>query len=182
MIKLAPLAPLATAGAAVLALSVLSGCGGNDTDSATDDSGAATGSTDVSIADLEGMTFEASTPDALDSSKQSLVDGSPITVGFEGSNLSASAGCNGMGGKVAVDGGTLDVKGGLVGTEMACADPVMAQERWLSDFLTSAPEIALDGDTLTLTGADGTLTLVAVEGGEAPADPDQPDDGVSSLN
>lgn len=181
MIKLAPLAPLATAGAAVLALTVLAGCGGADTDSATDDTGAA-GSTDLSIADLEGLTFEASTPDALDSAQQTLVDGSPITVGFEDSGLSASAGCNGLGGKVAVDGGTLDVRGGLVGTEMACADPVMAQERWLSDFLTSSPEIELDGDTLTLTGADDTLTLVAVEGGEAPADPDQPDDGVSSLN
>lgn len=182
MIKLAPLARLATAGAAVLALSVLAGCGGADSDSATDDSGANTGSADVSMADLEGLTFEASTPDALDSAKQSLVEGSPITVGFEDSNLSASAGCNGLGGKVAVDGGTLDVKGGLVGTEMACGDAVMAQERWLSDFLTSAPEISLDGDTLTLSGDDDTLTLVAVEGGEAPADPDEPDDGVSSLN
>lgn len=176
MIKLAPLAIIGTA---VLALSA---CGGADTDNATDDSGAATGSTDVSIADLEGMTFEASTPDALDSSKQSLVDGSPITVGFEDSNLSASAGCNGMGGKVAVSDGTLEVQGGLVGTEMACGDAIMAQERWLSGFLTGSPEIALDGDTLTLSGDDGTLTLVAVEGAEAPADPDAPDDGVSSRN
>lgn len=173
------LAPLAIIGTAVLALSA---CGGADSDNATDSNGADAGSADVSIADLEGTTFEASTPDALDSAKQSLVDGSPITVGFEGSNLSASAGCNGMGGKVAVTDGTLEVKGGLVGTEMACDDPIMAQERWLNDFLTGSPEIALDGDTLTLTGADGTLTLVAVEGAEAPADPDAPDDGVSSLN
>ena len=96
MIKLAPLAIIGTA---VLALSA---CGGADSDNATDSNGAGAGSADVSIADLEGTTFEASTPDALDSAKQSLVDGSPITVGFEGSNLSASAGCNGMGGKVAV--------------------------------------------------------------------------------
>lgn len=176
MTKFAPLAILATA---VLALT---SCGSDDSDRATDATDAG-GSSAVTLADLEGTTFEAASPDALSAKKQQLVEGSPITVGFdEEGNLQASAGCNGMGAAASVDGGRLELDGGLVGTEMACEDEVMAQERWLSTFLTSSPEIALDGDTLTLSGDAGTLTLTAAEGAEAPADPDAPDDGVSSVN
>ena len=36
-------------------------------------------------------------------------------------------------------------------TEMACEPPLMAQDQWLSNFLTSGPTYTLDGDTLTLT-------------------------------
>lgn len=174
MIKLAPFAAIATA---VLALSA---CGGSDSDNATDTTGAG-GSTEVSIADLEGTTFEAASADALTSPRQSLVEGSVITVGFEGSDLQASAGCNGLFGNASIDGGVLEVDG-MGGTEMACEDALMAQERWLTKFLSSSPEISLDGGTLTLTTDDTTLTLTEAEGAEAPADPDAPDDGVTSMN
>ncbi len=38
----------------------------------------------------------------------------------------------------------------------------MEQDTWLAEFLTSSPEISLDGDTLTLTGSDATISLEAV--------------------
>ena len=35
----------------------------------------------------------------------------------------------------------------------------MEQDTWLSDFLMDLPTISLDGETLTLTGGDTTITL-----------------------
>jgi heat shock protein HslJ len=171
------LAPLAIAGTALLALSA---CGSADSDGATDASDDG-GSAAVTLDDLAGTSYQATTGDALSSADQSLVEGSTVVVGFEGAGLTASAGCNGLFGDASIADGVLEVEG-MGGTEMACADDLMAQERWLTEFLSSSPEIALDGGTLTLTGGDTTLTLSEVEGAEAPADPDAPDDGVTSMN
>jgi heat shock protein HslJ len=55
-------------------------------------------------------------------------------------------------------------------TEMACDPPVlMDQDSWLASFLSSRPAVSLDGDTLTLSGADVTMTLLDRE----VADPDR---------
>jgi heat shock protein HslJ len=54
----------------------------------------------------------------------------------------------------------------MASTMMACSDELMAQDTWLSAFLSSGPAIALDGDTLTLTGDDATLALAAVQPAE----------------
>ena len=48
-------------------------------------------------------------------------------------------------------------------TMMACPDPLMAQDTWLSEFLASSPTIALDGSTLTFTGDDASITLEEIE-------------------
>lgn len=41
--------------------------------------------------------------------------------------------------------------GPFASTMMACEQPLMDQDTWLSDFLTSSPNVALDGSTLPLT-------------------------------
>ena len=49
----------------------------------------------------------------------------------------------------------------MVSTMMACEQALMDQDTWVSEFLTSSPEISLDGGTLTLTGSDATISLEA---------------------
>ena len=52
---------------------------------------------------------------------------------------------------------------GPASTMMACDEPLMEQDGWLSEFLSASPTIALDGSTLTLTGDDTTITLDEIE-------------------
>jgi heat shock protein HslJ len=49
---------------------------------------------------------------------------------------------------------------------MGCAEDLAEQDAWLSEFLSSSPAISLDGDTLTLSGDDATLTFAAVQPAE----------------
>ena len=55
-------------------------------------------------------------------------------------------------------------------TEMGCDPALHDQDEWLSQFLGSDPQIALDGDELTLTSGGVTITLLDRE----VADPDLP--------
>ena len=103
-----------------------------------------------------------------------LVAGSQIRLNFDGDRLGASAGCNQLGGTWSIDGDVLVVPDEMVMTEMACDPPaLMDQDTWLASFLTSRPSVALDGDTLALTGGDVTITLLDRE----VADPDRPLEG-----
>jgi heat shock protein HslJ len=72
-------------------------------------------------------------------------------------SLGFHAGCNQMGGKVSLDGGTvtMDQYGA---TEMACPDR-QAQEAWLAKLMTDRPKWKLEGDTLTLTKGSTTVVL-----------------------
>ena len=89
-------------------------------------------------------------------------------MAFQGGTVSISAGCNSMSGGYAVVDGRL-MTDQMAMTEMACAEPLMAQDQWISAFVAGAG-IALDGDSLTL-GKDGvTLTLTD----RVVADPDRP--------
>ena len=107
--------------------------------------------------DLTGQAFESTSVEGYD-----LVEGSTIELGFETDALEARAGCNSLTGGYTITDGTLEV-GAMASTMMACDDALMEQDQWLSDFLTSGPDIALDGDTLTLTGSETTVTLATVE-------------------
>jgi len=97
-----------------------------------------------------------------------LVAGSQVRLAFQGGSLSANAGCNSMSGGYEVVGGRLEV-GPMATTEMACEEPLMAQDQWLAAFLPDAG-IVLDGDTLTLDKDGVTLTLTD----RVVADPDRP--------
>jgi len=87
------------------------------------------------------------------------VGGSEIRLTFQDGQLSGSAGCNAMGGEYRIEDGRL-ITGMLVMTEMACEEPLMAQEAWFAQLLQDGPAIALDGNTLVLTGEGVVLTMV----------------------
>jgi len=112
---------------------------------------------------LEGRTFLSTAIDG-----RALVAGSRVRLSFEGGQISASAGCNSMGGPYALVGNRL-VARQLATTEMACDPPLMDQDQWLAGLLDGAV-IALDGDTLTLAKDGVRLTLRDRE----VADPDRP--------
>ena len=135
---------------ALVALSALAlaACG-SDSDS---------GSGSAPTADeLAGQAFVSTDVTGYD-----LVADSEIEIGFAADSISAQAGCNSQNGGYTITDGTLEVTA-MMSTMMACDDALMAQDTWLSEFLTSGPEIALDGETLTLTGSDATITLATVQ-------------------
>jgi heat shock protein HslJ len=136
---------------AIVALSALAfaACG-SDSDSAS-------GSTPTAD-DLAGQAFESTDVTGYD-----LVEGTNVILGFETDTVGAQAGCNTQSGGYTIADGALDVST-MASTMMACDDALMAQDTWLADFLTSSPKISLDGDTLTLTGSDATISLEAKTG------------------
>ncbi len=99
-----------------------------------------------------------------------LVPGTRIRLSFDDGQVGAHAGCNSLGAPYQVVDGRLVVRGGMTMTEMGC-DPLRhAQDEWLGAFLRSGPGVDLDGDTLTLTSAGATLSLLD----RVAADPDRP--------
>jgi heat shock protein HslJ len=134
----------------------LAACGESDASGSTADS-------------LDGRKFLS-----IDVTGHRLVAGSQIRLNFDGDRLGASVGCNQLGGTWSIDGDALVVPDDMVMTEMACDPPArMDQDTWFASFLSSRPTIVLDGDTLTLTSRDVTITLLD---GEV-ADPDRPLEG-----
>lgn len=90
------------------------------------------------------------------------IDGQPAsvpdraTVAFEDNRLSASVGCNGMGGDYRIEGSRL-ITGPLIGTRMFCEGPVWQQEQAVSVLLAGVPEITRSGGKLKLESAGHTL-------------------------
>lgn len=105
-----------------------------------------------------------------------LVAGTRVRLTFDADRLGAHAGCNQLGGTWSIDDDALVVPNDMVMTEMACDPPaLMDQDTWLASFLTSRPDAALDGDTLTLTADEVRITLLDRE----VADPDRPLEGTT---
>jgi heat shock protein HslJ len=100
-----------------------------------------------------------------------LVKGSGIALRFDAGRLGISAGCNSIGGSYAIKDGKLAV-GAMMTTEMACQEPLMAQDQWISAFVNGAA-FTLEGDTLTLA-KDG-VTVTATD--KKVAKPDLPVEG-----
>lgn len=106
-----------------------------------------------------------------------LVPDTRVTLTFRNDGtLGAQAGCNSMGGTWSLDGTTLRIQVGAM-TEMACAEPRMAQDEWLGGWLASGLEATSAGDELVLTGGGVTMTLLDRE----VADPDRPLAGTTWL-
>lgn len=115
---------------------------------------------------LSGRTFVST-----EVAGRQLVAGSEIRLSFDGDNLGVSGGCNQLGGTWSIDGDVLVVPPNMIMTEMACDPPeLMEQDSWVASFLSARPAVALDGDTLTLSGGDVTVTLLDRE----VAEPDRP--------
>ncbi|MGE0154038.1 MAG: META domain-containing protein [Reyranellaceae bacterium] len=72
--------------------------------------------------------------------------------------LGGKASCNNYGGQYKADNGQLELSG-LFATKMACAAPLMAQEQALLQALAKGGSYAIEGGSLTITGADGGRIL-----------------------
>ena len=119
--------------------------------------------------DLDGREFVST-----EVTGHELVEGSEVRLTFDGDRLGASGGCNQLAGTWSIEGDVLVVPEDMVMTQMACEPAaLMEQDSWLASFLSSRPTVVLDGDTLTLSSGDVTMTLLDRE----VADPDRPLEG-----
>lgn len=117
---------------------------------------------DPNSVDLVGRTFIGDDV-KVDDSPQPLAQGTTLRVSFEKGTVGASAGCNSMSGPATWDSGVLIVDERMLSTtEMACSEPVMAQDTWLADLLTSKPRLIESTTTLTLT-SDNTVVVLTDE-------------------
>ncbi len=126
---------------ALLPVLALNACGDDD------EGGGAT--------DLNGRSFTATNVEG-----QTLADGSSLTIAFADDLMSVTGGCNTINGSFTVTDGVLEAPG-LASTKMACEEPLMQQDTWVSALLTSGPTVELDGDELMLSDGSTTVTLTA---------------------
>ncbi|MGB0101006.1 MAG: META domain-containing protein [Nocardioides sp.] len=134
---------LVLATAAVLALGACGSGGGSDADAPTAD-------------DLDGTTYTSTGVSGHD-----LVEGTAVTLSFEGDRMAAAAGCNNQAAAYEVEGATLRWSGEAASTRMACPEDLTAQDQWLAGLLTDGMTVALDGSTLTLASGDVEMVLEA---------------------
>jgi heat shock protein HslJ len=85
-----------------------------------------------------------------------LVEGHPVTVTIEGSQIGGTAACNHYGGRLAVTGGALEISE-LGMTAMGCEEDLMAAESAYMAALAVVESIGGDGDQLVLSGPNVEL-------------------------
>jgi heat shock protein HslJ len=144
---------------ALLALAglTLAACGSDDDSSG----GGSSDSADAPTAEeLDGRTFVSTEVTGYD-----LVEGTEINMIFLADAMSVSGGCNSMNGGFEIGEGVLTA-GPFAATMMACEQPLMDQDTWLNEFLSSLPTIELDGETLTLASGETTMTLAELQPSE----------------
>lgn len=115
---------------------------------------------------LDGKTYLSTAVQGV-----TLVPGTRIQLSFKDGSLSASGGCNSMGGVYTIKDGRLSATQ-MAMTEMGCDPPRMQQDEWLARLLGGAT-ITQAGDTLTLD--DGTIHLTLLD--REIASPDRPIEG-----
>jgi heat shock protein HslJ len=104
---------------------------------------------------VSGKTYTATS-----TTDYTMVPDSKIELAFGADGtLAVSAGCNNMSSSYTIEGDVLKVPV-FAATLKACDDPLMAQDKWVSDLLTSNPTIAAaDDDGIVITGKSGSMTL-----------------------
>jgi heat shock protein HslJ len=101
---------------------------------------------------------------------RALVEGTRIRLTFhDDGRLTASAGCNTLGGHVEVKGDRIEV-GDLSTTEMGCDPSLHEQDEWLAGVLGAGPRFTLEESRLRLGTDDVAIALIDRE----MADPDRP--------
>lgn len=115
---------------------------------------------EVTVRSLDGRSFTGD-----DVTGHDLVEGTTITLGFDGDRLSAGAGCNTTSAGYRLDGDRLVIEGPGMSTLIGCPPELEAQDQWLNGFLADGPTLALDGDDLTLTSDDGDTSMTLSDGG-----------------
>jgi len=81
------------------------------------------------------------------------------SIEFLDGQLNGNVGCNGFGGEYEVDGDTIKL-GPVMSTMMFCEGPVGDQELGTIAVFQESAKFVLDGDTLTITSADGNSVIV----------------------
>jgi heat shock protein HslJ len=81
-----------------------------------------------------------------------------IAFGADG-KVNGNVGCNGFGGDYIVEGNTITF-GQMVSTLMFCEGPVGDQETTTLNVFAGSASFVLDGDTLTITSADGSSVIM----------------------
>lgn len=107
---------------------------------------------------LDGREF-LSTSVTEGGAERPLERGTGISLRFDDGQLSASAGCNIMGGAYRIADGTL-LSDAMSTTEMGCDPGRHAQDEWLSEFLGSRPTVELAGNDLVLSGGMTVIRLL----------------------
>jgi heat shock protein HslJ len=107
-------------------------------------------------ASLDGRTFLSTAIKGVD-----LVPDTQVRLSFADGNLTAQAGCNHLGGAYTIEDATIRTAQ-MSMTEMGCDEPLMRQDEWLAGFVSDVG-FTLEGDTLTLTKGDVSLTLMDKE-------------------
>jgi len=77
----------------------------------------------------------------------------------EKGQMNGNVGCNGFGGGYAIDGDAI-VFDQVVSTLMFCEGPVGVQESVILGVFRDTAGLAVEGDTLTITSADGNAVVV----------------------
>lgn len=92
-----------------------------------------------------------------------IIDGSEVTMmlGSDG-NIGGKSGCNGYGARYQITNDTIKVFPPMIGTQMACAPTIMAQERSYQSLMGDAKSFAVTQEgRLIVTSANGvTSTFV----------------------
>jgi heat shock protein HslJ len=115
-----------------------------------------------------GRTF-LSTSVTENGQDRPLVDSGHISLRFTAGSISARAGCNILDTDGRVDDHRL-ILGQVSMTDMACDQQRMAQDEWLSKFLSERPAWSLSGEELVLSSPTVRIRLLD----RRMADPDRP--------
>lgn len=142
-----------------LFLLIAAACGDDDTAAGVGDDAGGGGGDAV---ELDGRRFW-STSVTDGGADRPLVEGTQIEISFAEGQVSATAGCNSMGGEYSLDGNVVMV-GDMFSTEIGCDPDRHDQDDFVAAFLTASPVAALDGDLLTLATDDVTIELADLSG------------------
>ncbi len=102
------------------------------------------------------------TSGTVDGQEVPLLDSHPITIHFEGTQLSGTASCNQNSGSFDLDGSTISI-GPVAMTEMACTpEETMQAEAMFGQAITRVDTVTID-EGLTLSGDGVELVFEALE-------------------
>ena len=139
--------------ALALAILLLVACGESET---PDRGGGATPTPAPPAVDANGVWTLRSGRSA--SGEIEIPPGTRITMQVDGNEIRGSAGCNGYGAAISIEGEAFEA-GGLALTEIGCAPDVAEAEERFVEAIGAADAIARDRKTLTLTGPGAELVF-----------------------
>jgi heat shock protein HslJ len=111
---------------------------------------------DLSLAQRTRWTLDSIAQGGADGTTSSVPAGVTAGITFMGDQANVNFGCNSGGGEVAIRDATLTF-GPMISTKMACGSPADDIERVMQATLTGEVAYAIEGDTLTITDANGTI-------------------------